>query len=188
MTPGMNLLPTSHRIRQSALTTIRRWIGILIVVVMLTCVWGIKDVLRSQESRGTMQQLRSQAEPIRLQQTESGRLRGQYDQLRKQETLEGELAERPSLTDLMGIIVRASKHCNGTVGIRTFDLSQKNRDNGRTSYSLAILGIGTDDLSIAHFAAALRDSVAFTRVQLISTAPISENEISARSFSLECTY
>lgn len=47
MTPGMNLLPTSHRIRQSALTTIRRWIGILIVVVMLTCVWGIKDVLRS---------------------------------------------------------------------------------------------------------------------------------------------
>lgn len=188
MTPGMNLLPTSHRIRQSALTTIRRWIVIMIVVVLLTCVWGIQDVLRSQEARETMQQLRSHAEPIQLQQTASKRLRVQYDQLRQQETLEGELAERRSLTDLLGIIVRASKQCDGAVGIRTFDLSQKNRDNGRSSYSLAIQGIGTDDLSVARFAAALRDSVAFTRVQLISTAPITENEIPARSFSLECTY
>lgn len=188
MTPGMNMLPTSYRIRQSIFNTARRWFGIMLVVVILTCVWGIKDVLRSKESRETMQQLREQAEPIRLQQAESRRLRAQFDELRQQETLEGQLAERRSLTDLMGIIVRASKQSGGDVGIRIFDLSQQGREEGRTNYSLAIIGIGTDDLSIARFAAALRDSAAFTRVQLTSTSPITENEIPARSYALECTY
>lgn len=188
MTPNMNLLPRSTRMRQTLLAIVMRWGGIMAIVVSLTCLWGLQDVLRSKESQGTMRQLQDLAEPIRLQQLESRRLRQTYVQLQDQESLESQLAEQRSLTDLMGIVVRASKASHGNVGIRIFELSQRLRDDDTANYVLSIEGVATDDLSVARFAAALRDSAAFTRVQLSSTSPVTEAGVTARSFSLECSY
>jgi hypothetical protein len=188
MNQNMNLLPQSYRVRQAATKTVFRWLGITVVIVALTCCWGLQDVLRSQVSREAMHNLREESEPVREAEIDVRRLRMRMEGLREQKTLEGQLAERRSLTDLMGIISGSSKSCDGEVCVRSLDLKQVKNQNDDTLYTLSLSGVGTDDLVIARFAAALRDSNAFSKVQLSSTSPISENEIAARSYTMECSY
>jgi Tfp pilus assembly protein PilN len=136
--------------------------------------------------------------PLKKLQTELDAMRAELDDLQQREALAMSLADNvPDLT-LLGVVSRAALRSDGTVYIEQLSLNREAPPTAKEESDaaagperggvLTLRGGGVDNLSVARFVAALRDSEVFERVQLKSTGVQAAAGTGARSYLVECVF
>jgi hypothetical protein len=189
MKTHLNLLSQETQRAQLARLRIRQWS----VVWLLSA--GVLTVLAGVEWRRTQlaQQRREAAEehyaPIRKLQQSNRELAERIEVLQKRESLALSLSNERPLLALLGIVGRASQAAEGRVCVQQLQWSETRRDphTGEIAMPAALRldGFGLDYLSIARFAAALRDVNLFAHVQVNAS---NSDDKDSRSYSIECAF
>jgi len=105
---------------------------------------------------------------------------------------------RPALT-FLGLVSRSAKECEGRLRVEHLSLhsdgdagavpsrGSTRAGPGRVT-SVTVKGIATDNLAVARFVLALRQTKAFDRVELKSSQEQPADRRRTRSYQVECTY
>jgi hypothetical protein len=98
------------------------------------------------------------------------------------------LADEQSVLTLVGLLSRATLQCEGKLCIQRLQLSRRQESGPHFIKILQLDGIAVDNHLVARFAAALRDTAAFQRVELKSSGRRTGDEPAAQVYSLECFF
>ena len=137
--------------------------------------------------------LEAQYRPIVQQLKEVAKLKTEIQSLRRRETIALTLyEEKPPLT-LLGLVSQAARANGGRVYIQQMhytrnDAEEANDTSDAAANTLALDGIGADNIAVATFVAELRDTQLFEHVELKSSGEVAPGGRSNRSFSLECIF
>jgi hypothetical protein len=142
--------------------------------------------------------------PVRKLTNEIDQLRRRIDELNNRETMLGELSEpHPPLSGL-ALVGGCAAQCEGQVRVnhmlleRSAGVVQSGRrqlpgaqaaavENSDRS-QLTLEGVGLDNVSVATFVEALRDTGAFLKVELKSTIRAGNDSGAMRQFVVSCEY
>lgn len=201
MKTSLNILPYNLRLRQLVCARILQWC--LICGAVSTAAGGVlyaTKYLPYQARESELQARERKYAPLNKLKTELDAMRAEMDDLRKREALAMSLADDvPDLT-LLGVVSRAAKQSNGKVYVKVLSLDRETVQSapavdepaGSTTQSrggvLKLQGAGLDNLSVARFVAALRDSEVFEKVELKSTGIQAASDTGARSYLVECVF
>lgn len=199
MKTSLNILPYALRRRQMVRRRLVQW----------CFVWAAAAIAASnvvywtayvpyQACLADMQTHEREYVPVKKLQTELDAMRAQMGDLQKREALALRLADDvPDLT-ILGIISRAARRSDGSVYVEQMSLDRKTPpatpdkqadSAGQKPYGvLTLRGAGVDNLSVARFVAALRDSEVFDTVELKSTEIHAASRMEARSYLVECVF
>ena len=118
--------------------------------------------------------------------------------LQSQEGLVLTLGNQPPDLMVVGVVSRAAGQSKGAVYVKSFSLERKTVAQGSERLSaasssgserlLTLKGTATDNLSVARFAAALRDPDVFSSVELKSTGVETLGAGEVVSYVLECVF
>lgn len=193
MSTYLNMLPQSYHRQWLLRRRLWQWASLwgLFLLIATALFW-----VRYQEHQVLTTRLRvleNDYAPIKQLQDRLISCRKELADVQHRETLALRLSDRRSMLTLLGLVTRAAHSCEGQVSIHQFVLGAKKRGIRNCAgesmrRTLTLEGLGVNNLSIARFAAALRMSNAFCQVQLKSTAQKRIGSVSARSYSLECTF
>jgi Tfp pilus assembly protein PilN len=181
----VNLLPWKCRKAQLVRLRLVQWSVAWVVVgalVAAACVvkWDEYSTIRDQTDR-----LEQALAPTNALLAEIKTLGQAVEQLRAHETAVAQLeSPRPALT-LLALVSRSAQECEGRLRVeqltvtssqlsggsrqQTTDNRQLSTDNCPPATSVAIKGVAVDDLAVARFVRALRQTKAFDRVELRGT-------------------
>ncbi len=196
---SLNILPYALRRRQMVRRRLYQWCFVWAAAATAAgniVYWA--TYVPYQACLADMQTHERKYAPVKKLQTELDAMRAQMDDLQKRETLALSLADDvPDLT-FLGIISRAARRSNGSVYVEQMSLDRntptttpdKNADSAgqKPSGVLTLRGAGADNLSVARFVAALRDSEVFDTVELKSTGIHAAGRMEARSYLVECVF
>ena len=199
MKSSLNLLPYTLRRRQIVRLRFRQWCFIWAAAAAIAS--GIvywTQYASCQSCLADLQMLERKYAPLKKMETELNSMRAQMDDLQKRETLALSLADDvPDLT-LLGTISRAAYQSNGSVYVKQWILDRKTTpqrhdknsvvEAPKRSGMLTLQGAGIDNLSVARFVAALRDSGVFDVVELKSTGMQATRNTEARGYLVECMF
>ncbi len=116
-------------------------------------------------------------------------LKVKIDELRSRESIVLSLADEQSMLTLVGLLGRATKQCDGKLCVQRLQLDRRQDSSGNQFVKvLQLEGIATDNHLVARFAAALRDSEAFQRVELKSSGRRVADQNVDQAYSLECVF
>ncbi len=193
MTTYLNMLPQGFHRRQLLERRLRQWTGVWIVALLLAIAFGWVQHREDRDLAARLRGLENDYAPIKKLQTGLVSIRKELAEVQHRETLALRLSNRRSMLTLLGLVTRATHCCDGEVSIRRLSLGVvKGRTNQRGGHAvlqtLALEGLGANNLSVARFAAALRTTNAFNQVQLRSTVQEQIGSVPARGYSLECTF
>jgi hypothetical protein len=199
MKTNLNILPYALRRRQVVRLRVFQWCFIWVVAAVAgsSIVYWTTYV----PYRACMAHLQSHEReyaPLKKLETELGAMRAQIDDLQEREALALSLADDvPDLT-LLGLISRAARQGAGSVYVEKMSLERKaepetpdKKDDSAERKRRGVLtlrGAGLDNLSVARFVAALRDSELFETVELKSTGVKAARDTEARSYLVECVF
>ena len=198
MKTSLNILPYTLRRRQMVRLRLCQW-----CFVWVAAAAGASNMVYwttyvpYQACLADLQAHEREYAPLKKLQTELDAMRAQMDDLQKREALALSLADDvPDLT-LLGIISRAARQSDSSVYVEQMSLDRKattTPDKHGTSAGqkrrglLTLRGAGVDNLSVARFVAALRDSEVFDIVELKSTGIQAARGMEARSCLVECVF
>jgi hypothetical protein len=115
------------------------------------------------------------------------RLHEKIDALQRRESLALSLVDERSMLGLVGLLSQARQDCDGRVSIGELNLNRSGTSQAATSV-LTLMGVAADDLAVARFTSALRETKAFTGVDLTSTGNATVGDVEARTYTMECTF
>lgn len=199
MKTHLNLLPWNCRQTRVLRARLRQWslpwgaaLGAVLVVLVIQ--WN-----RCQAVRERMEQLETQYAPVENLREAIKGLRTKLGVLEQQDRLLAQLEPtRPALT-LFGLISQSARECQGQLRVEQVLLQppaegEKNAKPENQppkpvlSATATIKGIATDNLSVARFVVALRQTRAFERVDLKASEENQTDGRPFRSFTVECAY
>lgn len=171
--------------------------------------WGISMVLTAgvsgwlaypQESNRAARLAAARRERARLD-TLQERLQDvqkKLGELKQQEGLVLELGNQPPHLMALGAVSTAAAQSDNPIQVQSFLLQRKQSNSrshgantatsGQTKRMITVKGIAGDSQSVARFASALRDSGAFSGVELNSTNVNSEKDREVVQYVLDCVY
>lgn len=208
MKRSVNLLPWTYRRQQLVRRRLLQWVAVWALLLPLAAAGLGAALLRRGEVRQRVADLEAQYAPVAelARQLSEGRktLRQWEDRRKGAAALE---ETRPALT-LLGLVSRCARACDGRLRIDKLSLQprqapsvaeppktppgrpgpQTSRVAGRPSATVAIQGQALDNLAVAQFVAHLRETRAFERVELKSTAQQPGGQTRLCAYLIECTY
>lgn len=205
MKTHLNLLPIGYLRARLVRRRLALWTPVWGAVVLL----GITNWWSSYEaycaaSHSFADSLRRYA-PVRKMSSEIDQLRRRIDELNNRETMLVELSEpHPPLSGLT-LVGRCAAQCEGHVRInhmlleRSAGIVQTGKRQlpgaqaaaaaaGDERSQLTLEGVGLDNVSVATFVEALRDTGAFLKVELKSTVRAGGESGAMRQFVVSCEY
>lgn len=189
MKTHVNLLPIVYRRKQLILRCAQQWLAIGLTA--LAGVGGLYWVQHTQNhrARARLESLRREHAPAKQMADQVDSLRLKIEELRHRESIVLSLADEQSMLTLVGLLSRATLQCEGQLCIQRLQLDR--RQDGASQHYTKVLqldGIAVDNHLVARFAAALRDTAAFQRVELKSSGRRVTDEPAAQVYSLECFF
>ena len=199
MKTSLNILPCALRRRQMVRLRLFQWCFIWAAAAAAassTLYWT--KYVPYQACQADLQARERKYAPLKKLQTELDAMRPQMDDLQKREALALSLADDVPDITLLGIISRAARQSDGSVYVKQLLLERKATletpdEHGDSAGQkrrgvLTLHGAGVDNLSVARFVAALRDSGVFDTVELKSTGIEAATGTEARSYLVECAF
>lgn len=204
----VNLLPWNYRRRQLVRRRLMQWGAVGAAVLLAGAGWLGAGLVQRAEVQQLVADLETEYAPVAelTAQLTQGRmeLRRWEDRRKAAAALE---ETRPALT-LLGLVSRCARACEGRLRIDQLSLQprppspaaepRRPASPGRTapqpprpsgpSATVTIKGQALDNLAVARFVANLRETRAFQRVELKSTAEQPGGQGRLRSYLVECTY
>ncbi len=208
MKRSVNLLSWNYRRRQLIRRRLLQWSAAAAVLGSVAAGWVAAALVQQAEVRQIVADLEAQYAPIAeltRQLTEARKTLRQWEDRRKAAAALEET--RPALT-LLGLVSRCARACQGRLRIDQLALQplqavpgadrrksspgsqqalEATGSNNSPSATVTIKGQALDNLAVAQFVASLRETRAFEKVELKSTAQAA-SETAVRSYLVECTY
>ena len=189
MKKALNLLSEQFERKRVIGECLRTWCWILVLLATtagLVC-WRHWSACRALSARRAS--FERAYRPVRKLKIETAELTQEIVQLRRKEAIALELFEKRPILTLLGSVSRAVGKSDSQVYLKNLSLAAKsNRETNEAANVLVLSGIGTSNLAVARFAAALRDLELFDRVELKSTGAAQVGIDDARQFDLECRF
>jgi hypothetical protein len=202
----LNLLPWSFRRRMLVRRRLGQWsaLGFVAVLVMGSVwLWEARALDRDEQS---VEALRRRAAPTLGMQQKNQRGQQRLRSLEGGQSLLAELEPERMSFHLLAAISRGAGQCQGRIQVRHLSLERalqpvktatappagdktaaKQPEVMEEVCKVSVRGIGTDNLAVAQFVAALRDSSLFHSVELKSTVGGSDAHEQGRAYHIECT-
>ncbi len=194
MKSHINLLSQSFRRRQLLFRRLKQWLIVGLCAVACGSLIGWSKWRNLQAQKVKLDFLTHENDPFKKMQSEIGAIKTQINELQQREAIVLELADEQSMLSLMGIVSQAAEVCEGSVTIRKLHVERNQGIRSGKAGTFRILtleGVGSDNISVARFARALRESNAFDDVQLRSSAlrlNQQQDDPDQRSYTLECVF
>jgi Tfp pilus assembly protein PilN len=187
MKTHLNLMSMSYRRRYLIRRRLSQWglLWSLSIAMLSLLMWAQWSQYHAGMAR--LGSLRREYEPIAVLQTDIDRIRQRLDDLQRRESLSLVLADERSLVTLVGVLSEAAQNCGGRVCIDSLNLDRRASSEGVNNV-LTLNGVATDDIAVSRFTTALRDRQTFAHVELKSTGSGKVGDLSARTYSLECSF
>jgi Tfp pilus assembly protein PilN len=209
----INLLPWVCQRNQLVALRLRQWLAIGAAVAVVLGVLCVARLQSRQAAESRLQGLKLEYTPTETLSKEITTLRARLAELSSQESTLAQLEDpRPALT-LVGLISQSARKCEGRLKVETMALrssegpqaSAKPGEAAKTApapaatspapastaggaTSVSIKGIALDNLAVAQFVVALRQTKAFERVELKASVEHASPGMPARSYLVECMY
>ena len=197
MKSHVNLLPYRVLRQQVVHRWLRRWlvIGCVAAAAMALAVgnlWHAAQVAGTQR-----EQLEEDYRPVKKANRDIQSLRAQIAKLQQQKAISMALSDNQPPLTVVGLISRAAQSCRGNVVVQQLEFKRAavSKSKGSTTDHrlrgaglLSLNGIGQSNVAVAQFAAALRDSGVFERVELKSTQAEKRVDGEFRNYSIECVF
>lgn len=205
-----NLLPLDFRRLLLVKIRLLQWSLVWgLSLLALVALWAAKSVDRQAQTR-QLQTLERQCDPLREMNADNKRVRKRLAELEQRQSLLADLdtVQYPLL--LVGIVSQGTHRSQARVQVRDFSLApvapvsakstksanqvkkKKNEKQAEENVSarmrLTLKGIALDDLAVAQFIVALRDTGVFNSVELKSSLVTQLASGLAREYFVECTY
>ncbi|MCH7685221.1 MAG: hypothetical protein IH899_00820 [Planctomycetes bacterium] len=205
-----NLLPLDFRRWLLVKIRLLQWSLVWgLSLLALVALWAAKSVDRHTQTR-QLQTLERQCDPLREMNEDNNRVRERLAELEQRQSLLADLdtVQYPLL--LVGIVSQGTHRSHSRVQVRDFSLAPvtpvsakstksasqvKNKNNEKQTEEyvsarmrLTLKGIALDDLAVAQFIVALRDTGVFNAVELKSSLVTQLAGGPAREYFVECTY
>ena len=190
MSNYLNLLPYCMQRRQLIVERLRQWgvVWLAAGCVVAGAAWS--EYSRGKFERERLASLERRYTPLRQLQTKTAELRAQIAQLRQREEMALHIAEEQSIAALLGVLSRAAIDCEGKVCVTSLLISPGSAQKAAVAphKALQLEGLGIDAMSVARFAAALRDADIFTDVRIRSSEQANVGAVNAVSYKLDCAW
>ena len=175
------------------------------VVIALATWWLMQS--RLSGARRAMEAAQCSYLPVEKLSQQNATMQRELRQLQAKGTVFGQLRDERPLLTLVGLASQAARQCNGRLVVRKMSFRRHEetpRDDGRQQKdrkgrqqekaakrdspwaTVSFNGDALDNLAVATFVVALRDSGVFRRVELQSSVESKAADTETRSYSLEC--
>ena len=187
----LNLIPLATQRLYASRRIVRFWSAVIALAgigCLLACgiEWG-RGLAASQQ----LQAFDARFAPLAKLLEEQRELSELVANLHAREQISLELSNETQGVSLLGVISQAASELNGAVYVAKleYDSSVQSGKGQRDHHRLLHLGgAGTDSMSVATFAAGLRDSGVFDSVTVDSTRSFHGGEPSLRTFEINCLF
>ncbi len=183
----VNLMPMSYRRGHLIRCRLKQWAVLWVFAAAATVLVGWTQWSQYQAGAAKLESLRVRYEPIEEMKNEVVELQEKIDALQRRESLALSLADERSMLGLIGLLSNARNDCEGRISIDSLNLN-RNGNNQLATSVLVLQGVAADDLAVAKFVGALSDANAFSGVELKSTGSKKLGELTARTYTMECTF
>ena len=206
----INLLPLNFRRRLLVKIRLLQWSLVWgLSLLALVALWAAKSMDRQAQTR-QLQTLERQCNPLRKIDADNNRVRKRLAELEQRQSLLADLDTVQFPLLLVGIVSQGTQRSHSRVQVRDFSLAPimevsakstnsahqvKNKKNEKQAEEnvsarmrLTLKGIALDDLAVAQFIVALRDTGVFNAVELKSSLITQLAGGPAREYFVECTY
>lgn len=202
MNTYVNLLSPKHQRTALVRKLLARWCAVW--ALGITIVAGVFWLNKAQYVRtaASMSAAELACMPVVAAAEENDHMRGQVRRFDCRETLVGQLGENKPVLGLLDVVSRSARVCNERIVVRDLHFEQQAESrkttpekdistatNGSPAEPDAVLtieGDALDNLAIAKFAAALRDTGIFRDVELKSSVGKSSPNLPIHSFIIRC--
>lgn len=195
----LNLMPWQCRKSQLMRLRLAQWFLPWAVAGGLVLAACVAKWEQWQLRRDRVQRLEREYVPTDALLTEIKAFGDRLEEFRSREAVLAQLdSPRPALT-LLGLVSRSARECQGRLRVEHVSLhvegdaakpgnaGSSGAAPGRTT-AVTIKGDATDNLAVARFVLALRETKAFDRVELKSTQEQPADRRQTRSYLVECVY
>ncbi len=185
----VNLLPMVYRRKRLILRRARQWTVIWLAALTGAGVLYWAQFTQNHRASSRLETLRRDYAPVRKMADEVASLRTKIEELRRRESIVLSLADEQSMLTLVGLLSRSTKQCEGKLCVQRMQLNRRTEGAGNQFVKVLQLdGIAADNHFVARFAAALRDTEAFQRVELKSSGRRKSEQSEEQVYSLECVF
>ena len=189
MKTHVNLLPFAYRRRQLCWLRCKQWmlLGTLVLGFGALVCWiqmtrNRRDQLRLEALRSEFTAVKETADKVEL-------LKKDIDELKRREAIVLSLANEQPILTLVALISQATQKCDGKLSVQRMQLENRSdSEHNANSKVLMLEGIAADNHLVARFAAALRETEAFQRVELRSSDRRIVHDAEGQAYSVECVY
>lgn len=185
MKKSIDLLPASYRRAQLMQNRCVGWLFGLIVVAGLVVYERHVEVKAYQMDQQMLHAQQQRHAELFRKKKELPKLRQQLTEISKNQTEAPDAPSTDFTLNMLGVVSRCAKECEGRLWIDELKMSSGPQEDDPT-IRLRLKGRATDNLIVATFAATLRETDAFERVELKRTQQRSDYEI--RNYLLECIH
>lgn len=196
MKTHLNLLPIAFLRARLLRRRLALWspVWALVAVVGVTIWWS--ERFRCSEACRAQYLREREFEPLARQIKENATMKRQIEELEKRELILDDVDDRHPPLTAVGIVSRCAARCDERLRVEKFVL-ERNRGASPSPTSLASVaggslvtleGKGADNLAVAAFAEALRNTSAFVRVDLKSTIRSGSEIDDMRHFVITCEF
>jgi len=195
----LNLMPWKCRKAQLVRLRLGQWCLPWAVAGGLLAAAGLVKWDQWRSSRDQVERLQRACAPTDALQAEIRSFASRAEALKAREAVMAQLEHpRPALA-LLGLVGRSAKECEGRLRVEHLALwsegdpakapsrGSAEAGPGRVT-SVTLKGIAADNLAVARFVLALRQTKAFDRVELKSSQEQPTDRRRTRSYQVECTY
>ena len=207
MKDHVNLLPFKYRRRELLRRRLLQWSLVWIACTTVAAGFCWSEYSRYRRSQAAMEAAARAYLPLETLIRQRDASRSQLRRLHAKGTILGHLREERPVLALMGVASESARKCNGRLVVR--DLLLQRRDTAAKTdppkaakpqkkrrqplaertlpwATVTFQGDALDNLAIATFAAGLRDSGLFRRVELKSSLSKKSAEAALHAFVVQC--
>ena len=185
----VNLLPTQYRRKQLLWLRLKQWSVIGCLALGALAVSCCIEMTRNSRNRLRLDALRSEYTQVKDTADKVEILKKDIDDLKQRESIVLSLVEEQPILTLIGLISQATSKCDGGLCVQRMQLERRDAADSRANTKVLLLeGMAADHHLVARFAAALRETEAFQRVELRSSTRRILQEVEGQAYSVECVY
>ena len=198
----VNLLTEHVRLRMLVRRRLRQWSVVWAAALVLSGAWSGWRYIQVRQLRDLLAARQAEAAPVEQTRSENEAIRLQLQRLQHRRSLLALLEQGQLPYHVLAVVSRSSRLCDRQIQVRDLLLSHvtvgppapsaprggptKSAAPPSEQVVLSLKGVAADNLSVARFAAALRESRTFAQVDLKSAVQDGDLTAAGCSYWIEC--